>query len=309
MTTARGLKLAAAAALLVGGLVHLQLYFAAYRSYPDANLGRSFLVNAIASGCVATALAVRRERWVALLGVAVAAGTLVAFFVTRTSDRLFGFEEKGLQPSPQATIAFVVEIAAIVLLATTFVVGAEHDNADFKIPLVPVIAAVALVLVGFGVFWSREYGKDTVTTAPPTVTSAPIPTSAPTETTTVDTTTSTSAVADASQPAPTASTTISTTSPAVPTTTIAVPPSSQSQLISIVDFEFKAAAVTVPLGTAVMWSNLDSFDHSVVADDDSFRSETLDSGSSFEHTFNQAGEFAYICGIHPSMSGVITVTG
>ncbi len=304
MTTARALKLAAAAALLVGGLVHLQLYFAAYRAYPDANLGRSFLVNAIGSGCVAAALAVRRERWVALLGVAVAGGTLVAFFVTRTSDRLFGFEEKGLQPAPQATIALVVEIAAIVLLATTFVARAEHDNADFKIPLVPIFAVVALVLVGFGVFWSREYGKDTVTTALPTVTTPPIPTSAPTETTAVDTTTSTSAVSVASQPAP-----ATTAAPDVPTTTIAVIPSSPSQQVSIVDFEFNADAVTVPLGTPVMWTNLDSFDHSVVSDDDSFRSETLEPGSSFEHTFDQAGDFAYICGIHPSMSAVVTVTG
>ena len=32
-------RLLAAAAILVGGLVHLQLYFDGYRSLPDPNLG------------------------------------------------------------------------------------------------------------------------------------------------------------------------------------------------------------------------------------------------------------------------------
>ncbi len=308
VTAGRVLKFVAALALLVGGLVHLQLYFAAYRSYPDANLGRSFIVNAIVSTCVAAALLVRRERWVRLLGISIAAGTLLAFAVTRSSDLLFGFEEKGLQPSPQAAVALTVEIAAIVLLAATFIPRVEREDAELNssfVPaiFVPAIAVVALVFVGFGVYWARDYGTKTVTTAPATVTTAPIPTSAPTATNAATTTTSGSSGPVASQPTP-----ATTSAPASSTTTIAVPVPSQNEQVSIVDFEFKADAVTVPRGTPVTWTNLDSFDHSVVGANDSFRSESLDTGSAFEHTFDVAGEFAYICGIHPSMSGVITVT-
>jgi len=44
-----GLRLVAAVAILIGGLVHLQLYLDGYRDFPDANLGRSFLLNVVAS--------------------------------------------------------------------------------------------------------------------------------------------------------------------------------------------------------------------------------------------------------------------
>ena len=43
------------AALLVlgSGAIHLKLYFDGYRDFPNANLGRSFLLNAVASLVVA----------------------------------------------------------------------------------------------------------------------------------------------------------------------------------------------------------------------------------------------------------------
>jgi plastocyanin len=46
----------------------------------------------------------------------------------------------------------------------------------------------------------------------------------------------------------------------------------------------------------------------VDANDDSFVSESLGEGVSFTHTFDAAGTFAYICGIHPSMAGTVVVT-
>jgi len=77
--------------------------------------------------------------------------------------------------------------------------------------------------------------------------------------------------------------------------------------ISIVDFNFDPAEMEVPVGTTVRWTNNDSFDHNVKADDGTFESETLGGGDTFEFTFETAGTFAYICGIHPSMQGTITV--
>ncbi len=57
------------------------------------------------------------------------------------------------------------------------------------------------------------------------------------------------------------------------------------------------------------WTNEDGAAHRIKSDDDSFNSEDLGQGDTFEHTFDAAGTFDYVCGIHPSMTGSITVTG
>ena len=46
----------------------------------------------------------------------------------------------------------------------------------------------------------------------------------------------------------------------------------------------------------------------MVADDGAFESDTLDTGATFSTTFDTPGTFTYVCGIHSSMHGTITVT-
>jgi plastocyanin len=79
--------------------------------------------------------------------------------------------------------------------------------------------------------------------------------------------------------------------------------------VSIKDFAFNPADVTVAKGTTVTWKNDDSATHRIKSGDGSFDSKDLKNGDSFDHTFDTAGTFDYICGIHPSMKGKITVTG
>lgn len=79
--------------------------------------------------------------------------------------------------------------------------------------------------------------------------------------------------------------------------------------VGIVDFAFEPATLEVPAGSTVTWTNNDTFDHTVVADDASFQSETMKPGDTFSFEFPAAGEFPYICGIHPQMVASITVTG
>jgi plastocyanin len=79
--------------------------------------------------------------------------------------------------------------------------------------------------------------------------------------------------------------------------------------VSIKDFAFNPADVTVAKGTTVTWKNDDSATHRIKSGDGSFDSKDLKNGNSFDHTFDTAGTFDYICGIHPSMKGKITVTG
>ena len=65
--------------------------------------------------------------------------------------------------------------------------------------------------------------------------------------------------------------------------------------------------MTVPVGGSVEWRWEDgAIPHNVVAKD--FGSETQSSGT-FTHSFDTAGNFAYVCKIHPTMTGTVTVIG
>jgi len=315
MRPARALRIAGAVALVVGGLVHLQLYFLGYRSYPDANLGRSFVLNVIISAAVAALLVVRNEWWLRVAGIAVAVGTLLAFTLTRSSDVLFGFTEKGLQPSPQAAVALIAEAAAVALLTLTFVPrlarsdeGSRNDLRSSARPLIAATAAAAVVVLALGALWARQYGKPADEVATAESTPAPVATARPVAASTSPTTAPSTTVVAFPAPATTQDTspvTVATTT--APVTTVAPAPATAGA-VDIAEFAFVQSAVAVPVGSTVTWTNSDQFAHSVVADDGSFESESLDNGDTFAHAFAAAGEFSYICGIHPYMEATITVT-
>ena len=86
-------------------------------------------------------------------------------------------------------------------------------------------------------------------------------------------------------------------------------PAAGAGAVTIKDFAFDPGDLTVAKGTTVTWKNDDSATHRIKSGDGSFDSKDLKNGDSFEHTFDTAGTFDYICGIHPSMKGKITVTG
>lgn len=77
--------------------------------------------------------------------------------------------------------------------------------------------------------------------------------------------------------------------------------------VAIQEFAFGPSEIQVAVGDSVAWTNLDPFAHSVRADDQSFGSADLNQGDTFSFTFATAGSFAYICGIHPSMTGTVAV--
>jgi plastocyanin len=78
--------------------------------------------------------------------------------------------------------------------------------------------------------------------------------------------------------------------------------------VNIVDFAFEPAAVEVPVGATVTWTNSGGAPHTATANDGAFASGTLQPGGSFSHTFATAGSFPYFCEIHPQMTGTVTVT-
>ena len=71
---------------------------------------------------------------------------------------------------------------------------------------------------------------------------------------------------------------------------------------------FNPAEVTVSVGDTVTWTNNDSVGHDVTAD--SFSSGDaggMSPGDNFEHTFDEAGSFDYVCTVHPGMEGTVVV--
>ncbi|MEX2599240.1 MAG: plastocyanin/azurin family copper-binding protein [Dehalococcoidia bacterium] len=140
-------------------------------------------------------------------------------------------------------------------------------------------------------------GPDTSTPTPPADTPTPP----------ADTPTATPAPATPTPPAsgeePVATAALATPTPA--------PAEGGEEELDIANFELPS--VTVAAGTEVTWTNRDGAPHTAteggpgaVGDWDS---GTLAQGAAFSFTFEQPGQFAYFCVIHPSMRGTITVEG
>lgn len=79
--------------------------------------------------------------------------------------------------------------------------------------------------------------------------------------------------------------------------------------VEIVDFTFAPREVRVPAGTTVVWTNRDAAAHTV-EDRSQLRapeSEELREGDEFSLTYDEAGTYPYVCGIHNYMTGTVVV--
>jgi plastocyanin len=96
-----------------------------------------------------------------------------------------------------------------------------------------------------------------------------------------------------------AGTTAATAGPAAPVS---------GNAVSIDNFAFAPATLTVPAGSTVTWTNKDEEPHTVVANDGSFHSPGMGSQATFSYTFTKPGTFEYVCSIHPYMHATVVVT-
>src|ERR1051325_374978 len=69
--------------------------------------------------------------------------------------------------------------------------------------------------------------------------------------------------------------------------------------IDIKNLKFSPATLDIKVGETVTWTNSDDHDHTVIADDDSFKSDTIGHGETFSYTFKTKGKFKYHCNLHP----------
>jgi plastocyanin len=77
--------------------------------------------------------------------------------------------------------------------------------------------------------------------------------------------------------------------------------------VGIAGFSFSPKTVTISVGDMVTWDNSDAQHHTATADDGSFDTGPISSGTPKSVTFSTAGTFAYHCSIHPRMTGSIVV--
>jgi LPXTG-motif cell wall-anchored protein len=77
--------------------------------------------------------------------------------------------------------------------------------------------------------------------------------------------------------------------------------------VTIADFQFTPATITIHVGDTVTWTNHGPSAHTATADNGSFNTGVLQKGHSASHTFTTAGTFTYICEIHPFMHGTVVV--
>lgn len=81
--------------------------------------------------------------------------------------------------------------------------------------------------------------------------------------------------------------------------------------VSIEGFEFEPESLTVSAGSTVTWTNRDDAIHSIQDESDlaTEESDDLGEGDTFGITYDQPGEYPYICGIHNYMTGTVVVEG
>jgi plastocyanin len=84
------------------------------------------------------------------------------------------------------------------------------------------------------------------------------------------------------------------------------PPSVEGPAVSVRDYQFEPASLTVEAGSTVTWVWEGRAPHNVVGQ--GFESPEQSSGN-FRHTFDRPGTYPYECTIHPGMDGTIVVEG
>lgn len=132
--------------------------------------------------------------------------------------------------------------------------------------------------------------------ASPTATPAATATPTPPAAATMQATPAGTAAASATPPNP--------SNAASPTATPAAP---REVAVTIEDFKFAPATVTIALGTTVVWTNVGPTEHTTTSKQGLWDSGILPKEAVYRFTFSKPGEYPYWCSLHPDMLGTIIV--
>jgi plastocyanin len=85
----------------------------------------------------------------------------------------------------------------------------------------------------------------------------------------------------------------------------AVPGARAVVKVSMRNTQFYPRTLNIRKGDVVEWKNDDLVPHTATSA--SFDSGSMNPGTAWRHTFTKAGQFAYVCTFHPTMTGVVVV--
>lgn len=106
------IRLGLATSLAVAAASHAYLYVHGYQHVP--RIGTAFMAQASVSFALALLILVGGPGWLRWAGAAVAAGSLVAFLLSRTVG-LPRFSERGWNPAPYAALSVGGEVLTVLL--------------------------------------------------------------------------------------------------------------------------------------------------------------------------------------------------
>ena len=107
----------------------------------------------------------------------------------------------------------------------------------------------------------------------------------------------------AAEPVP--ETTALTAAPDLPSPAVDAPSAPATADVDVQDFAFAPATVRIATGGTVTWSFTGAAPHTATGE--GFDSGIVDTGGTFEHAFDRAGTFTYLCNVHPDMQGTVEV--
>jgi plastocyanin len=83
---------------------------------------------------------------------------------------------------------------------------------------------------------------------------------------------------------------------------------SAAKAVTIQDYTYRPAAITVPAGTTIAFTNEDTTAHTATSKESGvFESGAIQPGKTGKITLKQTGTFTYYCVFHPFMKGTIVV--
>jgi len=108
------IRIGLATSLIASAYCHAYLYVHGYQHIPS--IGTAFLIQASISFAIAALILLGGPGWLGVAGAATAGGSLVAFALSRTVG-VFGFSERGWDPSPYAAVSVGAEAVTVLLWA------------------------------------------------------------------------------------------------------------------------------------------------------------------------------------------------
>jgi len=82
-----------------------------------------------------------------------------------------------------------------------------------------------------------------------------------------------------------------------------------TKAVKITATGFSPTSVYIVTGNAVKWTNRDTKNHQVVANNGAFASPIIAPSHTYTHVFNTSGTYRYHDALHPSLTGRVVVTG